>query len=209
MTRLLTARNLLEKRSYTVVRFDIELFTDVIGEAERKGCWLIYGIEKNGKTWLTIKLAKSIAAYEKVVYISAEEGMDKSFREAAERAGITNADKVQFSDYMSLDEILEKFSKPKTANILIIDNMTIYADEFKAIKVRYFIEAFPNKLIIFVAHEERKFPYPACARMVSKMAKVIINVKGLRAFVTGRFSKGGSIEINEEMSEMYWGDKTI
>jgi hypothetical protein len=41
--------------------------------------------------------------------------------------------------------------------------------------------------------------------MASKLAKVIVNVKGLRAFVVSRFAQGGAIEINEEMSEMYWG----
>lgn len=131
--------------------------------------------------------------------------MDKSFQDACNRAEITNANKILWGDYMSLEEIKETFSKPKTAEILVIDNLTIYPDEFKNIGVREFVEAFPRKLIIFVAHEERKMPYPACAKLASKLAKVIINVKGLQAFVVSRFSKGGSIVINDEMSEMYWG----
>lgn len=206
MTRSLTARNLFEKRIGRTVQFDNELLTEAIGEAELKGCWLIYGTEKNGKSWFTLQLAKSMAYFDKVVYISAEEGTDLSFRKACERAGITKADRILFEEYLSLDEIKEKFLKPKTANILIIDNLTIYPDEFKTLPIRDFINAFPNKLIIFVSHEERKQPYPACARMASKMAKVIVNVKGLRAFVTSRFSQGGSIVINDEMSEMYWGE---
>lgn len=206
MTRSLTARNLFEKRIGKTVRLDSELLTKAIGEAEMKGCWLIFGSEKNGKTWFTLQLAKAMAYYDKVAYISAEEGTDLSFRKACERAGINAADKILFDEYLSLEEIIEKFSKPKSANIIIIDNMTIYPDEFKAMAVRDFINSFPNKLIIFVAHEERKLPYPACARMASKLAKVIITVKGLKAFVVSRFSEGGSIEINDEMSEMYWGD---
>ena len=31
------------------------------------------------------------------------------------------------------------------------------------------------------------------------------SVKGLGAFVVSRFAEGGAIEINEDMSEMYWG----
>jgi hypothetical protein len=206
MTRSLTARNLFEKRTGTTVSFDSELLTKAIGKAERKGCWLIYGPEKNGKTWFTLKLVKELAYFEKVAYISAEEGTDLSFIKACERAGITAADKILFDEYLSVEEIKEKFSKPKTPNILVIDNLTIYRDEFKSVGIRDLINAFPTKLIIFVAHEDRKEPYPACAKMASKMAKVIINVKGLRAFVVSRFSEGGSIEINDEMSEMYWGD---
>lgn len=205
MTRLLTTRNLLDKCPGKTVRFDDEIFTKAIGEAELKGAWLIYGPEKNGKTWLTLKIVRSLAKFHKVAYISAEEGMDKSFQDACNRAGISNADKILWSDYLSLDEMIEEFSKPKTANILVIDNLTIYPDEFKNKGVRDFINAFPTKLIIFVAHEERKEAHPACAKMAKKLAKVIINVKGLRGFVVSRFSQGGAIEINEEMSEMYWG----
>ena len=205
MARSLTARNLFEKRLGKTVRFDSELLTEAIGEAELKGCWLIYGSEKNGKTWFTLQLAKAMAAYDKVAYISAEEGTDLSFRKACERAGVSAADKILFDEYLSIEEILEKFSKPKTANILVIDNLTIYPDEFRTTGIREFINAFPQKLIIFVAHEERKEPYPACARMAKKMAKVFIQVKGLRAFVVSRFAEGGAIEINEDMSEMYWG----
>jgi len=206
MQRSLTARNLFEKRLGKTVRFDSDLLSKAIGEAEMKGCWLIYGSEKNGKTWFTLQLVKAISLFEKVEYISAEEGTDLSFRMACERAGITAADKILFDEYLSLEELKEKFSKPKTANILVIDNLTIYPDEFKTIGIRDFINAFPNKLIIFVSHEERNLPYPACAKMASKLAKVIIRVKGLRAFVVSRFSHGGSIEINEDMSEMYWGE---
>ncbi|HAQ21143.1 MAG TPA: hypothetical protein DCR40_18200 [Prolixibacteraceae bacterium] len=205
MTRSITARNLFEKRTGKTVRFDSELFTKAIGEAEMKGCWLIYGPEKNGKTWFTLQLVKALATFEKVAYISAEEGTDLSFVRACERAGITAADKILFDEYLSVGEIKEKFSKAKTPNILVIDNLTIYRDEFKSVGIRELITAFPEKLIIFVAHEDRKEPYPACAKMASKMAKVIINVKGLRAFVLSRFSEGGSLEINDEMSEMYWG----
>ena len=206
MTRSLTARNLFEKRVGKTVRFDSDLLDKAIGEAEMKGCWLIYGPEKNGKTWFTLQLVRSLATFEKVGYISAEEGTDLSFRRACERAGITAADKILFDEYLSIEEIKVKFSKPKTPNILVIDNLTIYRDEFKSVGIRDLINAFPEKLIIFVAHEDRKEPYPACAKMASKMAKVIINVKGLRAFVVSRFSEGGAIEINDEMSEMYWGD---
>lgn len=206
MTRSITARNLFEKRIGKTVQFDNELLTKAIGEAEMKGCWLIYGPEKNGKTWFTLQLVKALAYFEKVAYISAEEGTDLSFIRACERAGITAADRILFDEYMSVDELKEKFAKPKTPNIIVIDNLTIYRDEFKSVGIRDLINAFPTKLIIFVAHEDRKEPYPACAKMASKMAKVIINIKGLRAFVVSRFSEGGSIEINDEMSEMYWGD---
>jgi predicted ATP-dependent serine protease len=131
MQRSLTSRNLLDKRPGKIVRFNSELLTEAIGEAEMKGCWLIYGSEKNGKTWFTLQMAKALAHYDRVAYISAEEGTDLSFQMACERAGITSVDKILWDDYLSVDELIKKFSKAKTADILVLDNLTIYPDEFK------------------------------------------------------------------------------
>lgn len=204
-----TTKNLFDKKEGRKVKINNDLLHEVIGEAEAKGCWLIYGAEKNGKTWFTLMLAKAIAANEKVNYISAEEGLEDSFKEAVKRAGITLLDKnILWDEYLSLEEIVEKHSKPKQPNILIIDNLTMYADEFKTMSLREFTKRLPNKLIIFLAHEERKEPYPASARMAKKLAKVYVNVKGLRASVVSRFSKGGDVDIDEEKAELYWGSRT-
>jgi len=206
MSRSLTTSNLFDKKPERTVSFQNELLQQSIGDAEAKGCWLVYGPEKNGKTWFALQLAKELAKVEKVSYISAEEGTDKSFRDACERAGITKCDRIAWDEYLTLDEIIEKFNKPKTARVIFIDNLTIYADEFKNKSFRDFLNAMPGKLIICLAHEERKEPYPAVARMAKKLSKVYVQVRGLKAFVTSRFSTGGELVINDEMSELYWGE---
>lgn len=182
---------------------------EIIGEAEARGCWIIYGSEKNGKTWFSLFLAKDIAINERVAYISAEEGTDMSFQMAVARAGIMPSDKIVFEEYMSIDEIVEKYSKPKTARVIFIDNLTIYPDELKSVGVRDLMNRLPNKLIVFVAHEERKEPAPACAKMAKKLAKVVVNVKGLRASVVSRFSVGGDFIINMDKCEMVWGAEEL
>jgi len=206
MARSLTTSNLFDKKPGAVVQFMNQLLQKAIGEAEAKGCWLIYGPEKNGKTWFALQLAKELAKLFKVSYISAEEGTDKSFQDACERAGITKSDKIMWDEYLTLDEIIEKFNKPKAAQVIFIDNLTIYADEFKNKSFRDFMNQMPGKLIICLAHEERKEPYPAVARMAKKLSKVYVQVRGLKAFVTSRFSTGGELVINDEMSEIYWGE---
>ena len=47
--------------------------------------------EKNRKSTFALKLAKSLAKIEPVLYISAEEGTGSSYTEAVARAGITEA----------------------------------------------------------------------------------------------------------------------
>lgn len=206
MARSKTTSNLFEKKNAPLVTFTYSAFQSVIGNAERRGCWIIYGCEKNGKTWFTLKLVKEIARYERVSYISAEEGLDDSFINAVQRAGITTSDNIFWDEYLSVDEIIEKFKKQRSANIIVIDNLTMYSDELKPTEIKKrLLDALPNKLIIFVAHEERKEAYPAIARMAKKLAKVIFHVEGLKAFVTSRFSSGGEIIIDKEKSEIYHG----
>lgn len=206
MARSKTTSDLFQKKKNALVVFTHTVLQSVIGNAERKGCWIIYGCEKNGKTWFTLKLAKEIAKHERVAYISAEEGLDDSFTDAIRRAGITTSDDILWDEYLSVDEIIEKFQKQRSANIIVIDNLTMYSDELKPTEVKKrLLDALPNKLIIFVAHEERKEAYPAIARMAKKLAKVIFHVEGLKAFVTSRFSPGGEITIDKEKSEIYHG----
>ncbi|GHT13445.1 hypothetical protein AGMMS4956_09620 [Bacteroidia bacterium] len=203
--RSLTTRNLLDKKPGETVRLSDELAA-CIGEAERKGCWLIYGYEKNGKTTFALMLSKTIAQYERVAYISAEEGTDKSFKDACLRAGITADDNILWDEYLSVDDLVKKFQRPRTPNIIVVDNLTIYADELKPTEVKKRImDALPQKLLIFLGHEERKSPYPATARMASKYAKVIFHVVGLKAIVTSRFGNGGELVIDEENSELFYG----
>lgn len=205
MARSKTTSNLFDKKIIPLT-ISHEVLQAVVGNAERKGCWIVYGCEKNGKTWFTLKLAKELARNERVAYISAEEGLDESFIGAVKRAEITTGDDILWDEYLSIDDIIKKFKKQRSANIIIIDNLTMYADEMKPTEIKKkLMDALPNKLIIFVAHEERKEAYPAIARMAKKLAKVIFHIEGLKAFVVSRFSPGGELVIDEEKSELYHG----
>ncbi len=208
--RCLTSKNLLEKKSGPIVMITNKTLKNLIGPAERRGCWEIYGKEKQGKTSTALSLAKFMCAHQSVDYISAEEGMDKSFQEACRRVGINKSTKIKWSEYLPLAELIEKYKKPKTAQVIIIDNMTIYADDFKTIKLSQMLAELKHKLIIFIAHEERKEPYPAVARMVKKLAKVYIHVAGLKGTVVSRFGDGGGdFLIDKSKSSLLWGDEDI
>ena len=210
MKRSLTIRNLLDKKPGRQVRFEDEMFSRLIGPATFGGCWIIYGSEKNGKTWMALQIAKDLARSERVVYISAEEGLDYSFAAAVVRAGLTASDRVCLEEYMSIDAIVKKFKWSKSANVIIIDNLTVYSDEIKPLELkRRLVDALPNKLLILLAHEERREAFPAVARMAKKMAKVVINVRGLKAFVTSRYAPGGEIIIDKDKSALFWGEDEI
>ena len=202
----MTTRNLFDKKVKRRVVFEDQQLTDIIGYAEMKGGWLFWGKEKNGKTWLTLQLVKDLSGNQKMIYISAEEGTDASFQDAVIRSGITTAHRILWEEYMPLTEIVEKYSKSRTADMLVMDNVTVYRDEFKQYGgVKKFLDDL-GKPIILIAHEERGLPYTSAAKDAARWCKVIIHVEGLTGHVVSRFSKGGEIVIDEEGSALYWGD---
>lgn len=204
MSRTLTLGNIYQKKYRTLPLAGY--WSQPFGEPEYNGLWLIWGAEKNGKTWFALKLAGYLSTIEPVLYVSAEEGTGKAFRDTCQRAGLgPELRRLHLMEYIAIEELEEKIGKRKSARIVFIDNCTIYADEFKKSGLLAFVERNPEKLFVFVAHEERNEPYTALARLIKKLAKVIVHVKGLTCMISGR-CPGGILSIDEHYSRLYWGN---
>lgn len=204
MSRTLTISNIYQKK-FKTLPFDGD-WAKPFGMPEYNGIWLVWGAEKNGKTWFALRLAGYLSSFEKVLYVSAEEGTGKAFTDTCRRAGLSpDMRRLQLLEYTPISDLEEKLSKRKAARIVFIDNCTIYADELKKSEFMEFIARHPEKLFVFVAHEERNEPYTALARLIKKLAKCIIHVKGLICMVSGR-CPGGILTIDEQMSRLYWGN---
>jgi len=203
MYRVLTVKNLFDKR-YKTFPFTGVWF-EVFGTPTTSGIWLIYGKDKNGKTWGTLLLANYLSEFTKVLYISAEEGTDKEFQEACKRAKIEATNKnIHFTGYETIEDLYKRLKRRKAPKIVVLDNLTIYNEELKRNGIKKLKQEFPNTLFICVAHEERNKPYTASANMASKIAKVIIRVKGLLLIVGGRVP-GGTFFIDKEKALLYHG----
>ncbi len=196
MTKALTINNLLKKK-FTPMPFE-GIHKEVFGTPTIGGLWLLCGPEKHGKTWGALLLADYLSRFEKVLYVSAEQGIDLEFQDSIKRAKLdpTNS-RVQFLEYEPIDEIKEKLKRRRAPKIVVLDNLTIYNEELRGKGVKALKQEFPNVTFICVAHEERGNPYTATAAMVSKLAKVLIRVKGLTMIVGGRVP-GGMLTIDEE-----------
>jgi len=203
MVRALSTKNLFDKQ-YKTFGFS-GLWAQAMGEPTRNGIWTIYGKEKHGKTWFTLMIADVLSEFERVLYISAEEGMDKPFVEAVKRAGIkASKSRLNYLEYIPIDELEERLSKRKSPNVIILDNCTIYAPDFKGGVLRKLMHKYPGKLFIYVAHEEKNEPSNALGQMAKKLSKIIVRVQGLTAFISGR-CPGGTISIDEQKSQLFWG----
>lgn len=207
MSRALTTKNVIDTKHVT---FDFDgAWLEIFGQPEKTGAWLIYGKDKNGKTWGTLLLAQYLSSHDKVLYISAEQGISKSFKDALIRAKISaNNRNLHYVGYISLDELYVILKRRYAPVIVVLDNITFYADELKNGAFRKLLKDFPNTLFIFLAHEERGEPYTAVATLCKKVAEIIIHVKGLMMLVGGR-CPGGELAIDEEKAALYHGQKCL
>lgn len=207
VVRAISIKNVYGKVFRTFDHFTADM-QSVFGTPERDGFWLVYGKEKNGKTRASLMLANLLSKKVTVAYISAEEGISMHFRDTMERLGISHKNRrLKLYEYLSLEEIEVLLKRTRgRPSVIFLDNMTVYADELKGGHIRRLQQDYPQVLFVFVAHEDKNGPYTAQAKLVQKLAKVIIRVEGLRAFVSGRVP-GGEFDIDDEKAELYFGTK--
>lgn len=200
-TRTLKALYTQEFDSYD---FD-GVYKEVFGQPERDGAWMIWGMEKNGKTWTALDLANYFSRFVRTLYVSAEEGIGKNFVQSIKRAKIDPANRqLKFVEYITLDELDVILGKRRAFKVVFLDNMTIYNEEMKYGRLKDLLKKHRNVLFVILAHEERGEPYTSGAKLLSKLAKVIIHVEGLKANVSGR-CPGGNMIIDEQKAQLCWG----
>lgn len=209
MARAKTTRNLFDlKHAYFPLT---GIWQQALGnEVDKNGIWLIYGKEKNGKTTFALKLAQYLASLEPVLYVSAEEGYSAPFKSAIIRSGIEVSDNINWLEYEHIDDLVARLRKPKSRPIVFVDNLTKYEGEITKKFLKDLPELFPNKLFVFLAHEERNEPYLSSGKQAKKLAKLIVRVEGLRCAFSGRYGGPGiEMRINEKVASLIFGtDKT-
>lgn len=206
--RTYTVKNILDRTLKILVLTGIWL--DIFGKPERNGkMWIIYGEEKNGKTWFSILLAQFLSLSEKILYISAEEGLGLSFQDVCKRANLDEKNKnFQAYGYVTLDDLKAHLKRRYAPKIIFIDNVTVYVEELKNGGLQSLMKDNPDKLFIFIAHEDRGEPYTATAKMIKRLADRIVRVQGLVATVGGR-TKGGQFVIDQEKAMILHGSNII
>lgn len=203
MARPLNIRTVFSKKFKTYGFYG--LWKEVFGDPEKGGVWIIYGQEKHGKTWFALLLSDYISQFDETWYISAEEGLNKDFVAAMNRAKLDPSnERLKFWDYTPLPEVIERLGKRNPPKVIVVDNVTVYKDELAYGGFTDLIKQFPNTDFIFLAHEEKNEPYTATAKMIKRFAKIIVRVEGLAAFVSGR-CPGGVLTIDETKAILFHG----
>ncbi len=205
MSRALTAKNVYDKK-FSTFKLD-GLYELTLGTPETHGNWIVYGREKHGKTTFAVILAYYLSQFAVTEYISAEQGIDVDFQSLIKRLNIDPSSRnMRFREYLPIEELDKKLESRKSADIIFIDNITVYAEELKNGMFRKLYKKHSKKLFVWLAHEESGEPYTATAKMCKKLAKRIIRVEGLAATVEGR-GPGGAIIIDDKKAQLYHGSQ--
>ena len=201
MARTLSAKQVLS------IKFDtVRLgggWADCVGEIETKGVWFIWGNSGNGKTSAVVSLCKELAAFGKVLYNSREEGVSLTMQNTLRRYGMGELGaKFQLAQ-MSLEELDEKISKPRSPQFIVLDSFQFLGLTYR--KFREFCDKHPNKLLIFVSRTYGRMPEGRAARSAMYDATCKIWVEGYKAFSKGRFiGETGETIIWEEGARRYY-----
>ena len=112
--------------------------------------------------------------------------------------------RFQIDGRMTIEELDERLSKPRSADFAVIDSFQYTQMSYK--QYIAFKERHCNKLLIFVSHADGKRPDGRAAMKVMYDAALKIWVEGYKAFSKGRFiGPTGECTIYEEGARRYWG----
>lgn len=195
MAKALSNRNVCDA-NFKVADFTGEWLA-TFGKPELRGAWIIFGESGSGKTHFALSLLAYLTQFvDKAAYDTIEQGLSLSFKNSwldANMAEVGN--KVVVYSKEQIPALRERLRKRKSPQVVVIDSITALVG-FTRSTFASLMDEFPDKLFIFIAHEENGRPYPAVARHVRKLAEVKIRVEGFKAFPVTRFAtaEGGGEE---------------
>lgn len=164
-------------------------FKAALGRPELKGSWLIFGNSGSGKTTFALQLAKYLTNFvDKVAFDSLEQGLSLSLQKVWKRVNMEDVgSKIILLDKEGISDLRARLQKRKSPGVVIIDSVMCLVG-LRMADYQKLISDFPNKLFIFIAHEdERGKPTPAIAEKIRKLSDIKMRVAGYKVFTTTRF----------------------
>lgn len=162
-------------------------WSDPFGCPDVNELWFVSGQSTSGKSSFVMQLAYELCSYGSVLYLSYEEGVNKSFRG---RIDLFHMDEKQGRFRAAIDdtleEVIERLSCPKSPHFVIVDSFQVA--EWTYEQARTLVQRFPRKSFIFVSQEYKGQPMGKAATRLRYLAGVKVRVVGFKAFCQGRFT---------------------
>lgn len=185
-------------------RFEGKWF-DLFGYPERGVTWFIWGRSGNGKSTACAQLARLLAEFGKVLYLSLEEKRGKSIIAKLLDAGLSEKSKFKLLPRTTYDELVRRLHRRGSEDIIFVDSLQYWGITYK--QYQKLIEIFPVKTFVFVSHAKGKEPKGETADGIHYDAGIKIFVEGGRMIVKHRFEGGGGqMDVVPELANKYWND---
>ena len=157
------------------------------GEPTVNETWFVCGRSASGKSSFVMQLAKRLCEFGTVLYVSYEEGINKSFQERTRRYQMNEVQgKFRVITKDSYEELIERLSKPKSPQFVIIDSFQIARWTYD--QAEQLVERFKRKSFIFISQEEKGQPLGKPAKRLRYLAGMKVWVAGFKAYCQGRFT---------------------
>lgn len=164
-------------------------FKGTLGKPECSGSWLIYGESFNGKTTFALQLIESLCTVHKAAYLVLEEGLKLTFQDKVRDSGIVGrGSKIVLWHNETLEDIYERLESPRSPRIVFIDSVQYLrankksGQEISKFEYIQLLEAFPERLFVFISHAEKGNPKGSLASAIYYGSDICIEVKEFIAY---------------------------
>ena len=156
------------------------------GEPVVNDTWFVMGPSAAGKSSFVMQLSKELCKYGKVLYVSYEEGVNKSFQDRL-RFFHMQEENSQFQVVTDTrEELIERLKKQRSARYVVVDSFQVanwtYEEAYEL------VQKFKHKSFIFISQEYKGQPMGKAAVRLRYLAGVKIRVAGFRAYCQGRYA---------------------
>ena len=206
MAQAYTPKQILNKK-FKLLPFDGQ-WKDFVGCPDRAFSAIVWGGSSSGKSSLAMQWARYLTQFGKVAYNSLEEGVSHTVQMNMQRNYMDGVEgKFLLLDNEPLPELIERMSKHKSPDFLIIDSiqyLRLDKEDYKKLK-RLMKER--SKALILISQATGKEPKGELADFARYDVDMKIRVEGYKAFAEGRLNGGGQpFVIYPKKAAEYWGD---
>ncbi|WP_298307182.1 hypothetical protein [Flavobacterium sp.] len=204
--RAYSVSNVITKKFYPLA-FEGK-FEASYGKPDKSFSAMFYGDSSNGKTEAAIQFAKYLTKFGKVDYNSLEQGLSATMRDAIERNNMEACENTfRLLDRMPFNKLIERFSKSKSADFLIVDSVQY----LRITKAQYYqlkeLMLEKKKGIVWISQASGKKPKGALADDIRFDVDIKNWVEGFKVFPDGRLNGGGEpFIVYPERAAKYWNE---
>lgn len=181
-------------------------WAEAFGNPEKGDTWFILGKSASGKSTFVMQLAKELCKHGRVLYMSLEEGTNRSFSERLQRLGMREVQgKFRVITNSSIEDLSILLKKQRSGDYVIIDSFQFTGWTYE--EAKYIVDSFPRKTFIFISQEYKGRPMGKPADRLKYLAGVKITTQGFRAYCQGRYSGDNAVyyTIWAEGATKVWG----